>query len=259
MFRKYAKNIIYIAILAVPLLILFLHPKQSRPTFLLDLTAKPIQWFEAPILEFKKLFFYRETYDEYFKLNKQVQALKARIVYLQETVEQDKQYGKISEFRRTQSYVSIVAHVIGRDPSNWNASLIINKGQKDGLRVGMPVVSILGVVGRIFEVGNKTAKVILVSDPSFSVAAIVQRTRESGLLTGSLEGICRLDYLTDKADVKVGDLVITSKLSSVFPEGILIGQVQDVRASENSHTAECFVDPVVDLAQIEEVIVIKSR
>ena len=259
MFRKYTKNIIYISILVVPLLILFLHPKQSRPTFLLDLTAKPIQWFEAPIFELKKLFFYRETYDEYFRLNKQVQALKARLVYLQETVEQDKQHGAISEFRRNQNYVSVLAHVIGRDPSNWNASLIIDKGQKDGLKVGMPVVSILGVVGRIFEIGNNTAKVILLSDPSFSVAAIVQRTRESGLLTGSLEGFCRLDYLTDKADVKVGDRVITSKLSSVFPEGILIGQVQDVRASENSHTAECFIEPAVDLSQIEEVIIIKNK
>ena len=256
-FRKYLKNIIYVSILAFPLLILFLHPKSSRPMFLLDLAAKPVRWFEGPIFELKKLFFFRETYDEYLKMEKQVEVLKARLVYLQETVEQNKNHAMISEYRRMQDYVSIVANVIGRDPSNWNATLIIDRGQKDGLKVGMPVVSALGVVGRIFEIGNNTAKVVLLSDPSFSVAAIVQRTRESGLLTGSLQGLCRLEYLTDKADVKVGDRVITSKLSSVFPEGILIGQVQDVQASENSHTVECLVDPAVDLSQIEEVIVIK--
>ncbi len=121
----------------------------------------------------------------------------------------------------------------------------------------MPVVSVLGVVGRVFEMGNRTSKVILLSDPAFSVAALVQRTRESGLLTGSLEGICRLEYLTDKADVKVGDSVITSKLSSIFPEGVLIGQIIDVRASQNTHTVQCLVEPAVDLSQIEEVIVIK--
>lgn len=226
--------------------------------FLLDSMTRPIRWFEAPLFEFKKLFYFRETYDEYLKLKKQTEALKARMVYLQENIQESKRYASILEFRRTQEYSSAVAHVIGRDPSNWNASLIIDRGQKDGLKVGMPVVSPLGVVGRIFEIGNNTAKVILVSDPSFSVAALVQRTRESGLLTGSLEGLCRLQYLTDKADVKVGDRVITSKLSSAFPEGILLGQVSDVQASENSHTAECLVEPAVDLSQVEEVIVIKK-
>jgi rod shape-determining protein MreC len=255
--RKYLKKIVYTGILVVPLLILFLHPKSSRSAFLLDISSRPVRWFQGPIFELKKLFYFRETYDEYIKQKRQIEALKARLVYLQETVEENKRYDKITEFRRAQEYSSVLAHVIGRDPSNWNASLIIDRGQRDGLKVGMPVVSVLGVVGRIFEIGNNTAKVILLSDPSFSVAAIVQRTRESGLLTGSLGGLCRLEYLTEKADVKVGDRIITSRLSTSFPEGILIGLVQDVQASENSHTAECLVEPEVDLSQIEEVIVIK--
>ena len=224
----------------------------------MDLSSQPVRWIEAPVFELKKLFYFRETYDAFIKQKKQVETLKARLVYLQETLEEGKRYSTLTDFRRTQAYASVTANVIGRDPSNWNASLIIDRGKKDGLKVGMPVVSILGVVGRIFEIGNNTAKVVLLSDPSFSVAALVQRTRESGLLTGSLGGQCRLEYLTDKADVKVGDRIITSKLSSVFPEGILIGQVEDVQASQNSHTVECLVDPVVDLSQIEEVVVIKS-
>ncbi len=225
---------------------------------MLDATVRPVQWFEAPLFELKKLFYFRETYDEYLRLKKQVEALKARLVYLQEAVEENKRYATITEFRRTQNYTSMVAKVIGRDPSNWNASLIIDHGQKDGLKVGMPVVSPLGVVGRIFETGNHTAKVILLLDPNFSVAALVGRSRESGLVTGSLQGLCRLEYLTDKADVKVGDRVITSSLSSVFPEGILIGEVTDVQASINSRTVECLVEPAVDLSQVEEVIVIKK-
>jgi rod shape-determining protein MreC len=257
--RKYLKKIVYVGVLLVPLAILFLHPKFSKSTFLLDLASPPVHWFEGPVFELKKLFFFRETYDEYIKQQKQIGALKARLVYLQETVEENKRYATISEFRRKQTYVSVAAQVIGRDPSNWNASLIIDRGQKDGLKVGMPVVSVLGVVGRIFETGKNTSKVILLSDPSFSVAAVVQRSRESGLLQGSLGEYCRLEYLTEKADVKVGDRIVTSKLSSFFPEGILIGLVEDVQASENSHTAECLIEPAVDLAQIEEVIVIKSQ
>jgi rod shape-determining protein MreC len=194
--RKYLKKVIYGIILIVPLLIIFLHPKYSRSTFLLDLSSQPVRWFEGPIFELKKLFFFRETYDEYIRQKKQVEALKARLVYLQETVEAGKRANSIADFRRVQDYSSLVAHVIGRDPSNWNASLIIDRGQKDGLKVGMPVISVLGVVGRVFELGQNTAKVILLSDPNFSVAALVQRTRESGLLTGSLGGLVSLAYLT---------------------------------------------------------------
>ena len=151
-----------------------------------------------------------------------------------------------------------MAIVIGRDPSSWNASLIIDKGHVEGIEVGQPVVSPLGVVGRIFEVGHNTSKVILLSDPTFAVAAVVERSRENGLLTGTLQGVLRLQYLTDNADVKVGDSLVTSRLSSAFPEGILIGQITDVQASVNSHTVECLVDPAVDLSELEEVIVIKK-
>ena len=99
---------------------------------------------------------------------------------------------------------------------------------------------------------------ILVSDPTFAVAAVVGRSRENGLLTGTLQGVLRLQYLTDNADVKVGDTVVTSRLSTAFPEGILIGQITDVQASVNAHSVECLVDPAVDLSELEEVIVIKK-
>jgi len=255
--RKYLKKFIYAVIFIIPLCIIFLHPKATGTSFLLDLTSSPVRWFQRPVFEIQKLFYFRETYDEYVKQKKQIDALKARLVYMQEAIESTKRAEMIADFRRSQSYGSMLAHVIGRDPSNWNASLIIDKGQKDGLKIGMPVVSILGVVGRVFETGKNTAKVVLLSDPSFNVAALVQRTRESGLLRGSLGGLCRLVYLTDQADVKVGDRIITSKLSTAFPEGILIGTVQDVQASENSHTVECLVEPSVDLSQLEEVLIIK--
>lgn len=217
-----------------------------------------MRWFEQPVFEIKKLIYFRETYDAYIKQKKQIGALKARLVYMQEALEEAKRSDAVSDFKRAQSYVMMTARVIGRDPSNWNASLVIDRGQNDGVKVGMSVVSPLGVVGRIFEVGKTTAKVVLLSDPSFSVAALVQRTRESGLLRGSLGGLCRLQYLTDKADVKVGDRIITSRLSTAFPEGLLIGHVQDIQASQNSHTVECLVEPAVELSQLEEVLIIKK-
>jgi len=256
--RKYLKKAAYASILVIPFLVLFFHPKNYKAAALLDAVVRPVGLLQVPALELKKLFFYRETYDEYVRYKKQSEILKARLVAIRENAQTQERYAKIQDFRNNQDYASIVANVIGRDPSNWNASLIIDKGKAEGVELGQPVISPLGVVGRIFEVGHNTSKVILVSDPTFAVAAVVQRSRENGLLTGTLQGVLRLQYLTDNADVKVGDEVVTSRLSTAFPEGILIGQITDVQASVNSHTVECLVDPAVDLSELEEVIIIKK-
>ena len=258
MWRKYFKKAAYASILVVPFLILFFHPKNYKAAGLLDVVVRPVGLIQAPVLELKKLFFYRETYDEYLRYKKQNEVLKAKLIAVRELSQAKERYERIQDFRNNQNYASIVANVIGRDPSNWNASLIIDKGKAEGMVVGQPVVSTLGVVGRVFEVGHNTSKVILVSDPTFAVAAVVQRSRENGLLTGTLQGILRLQYLTNNADVKVGDAVVTSRLSTAFPEGILIGQITDVQASVNSHTVECLLDSAVDLSELEEVIVIKK-
>jgi rod shape-determining protein MreC len=256
--RKTFKKAAYAGILVVPFLILFLHPKNYRAAFLLDTVVRPVGLLQAPAFELKKMFFYRETYDEYVRFKRQNEVLKAGLIATRAKTQALERYEKIQTFRNNQNDASIVANVVGRDPSNWNASLIIDRGHAEGIEVGQPVVSPLGVVGRIFEVGHNTSKVILVSDPTFAVAAVVGRSRENGLLTGTLQGVLRLQYLTGNADVKVGDAVVTSRLSTAFPEGILIGQITDVQASVNVHTVECLVEPAVDLSELEEVIVIKK-
>jgi rod shape-determining protein MreC len=258
MWRKTFKKAAYAGILVVPFLILFFHPKNYRAAGLLDAVVRPVGLLQAPAVELKKLFFYRETYDEYVRYKRQNEILKAKLIAIRENEGAQERYAKIQDFRNDQNYVSVVANVIGRDPSNWNASLVIDRGHAEGIEVGQPVVSPLGVVGRIFEVGHNTSKVILLSDPAFAVAAVVQRSRENGLLTGTLQGNLRLQYLTENADVKVGDVLVTSRLSTAFPEGILIGQITDVQASSNAHTVECLVDPAVDLSELEQVIVIKK-
>ena len=191
MWRKTLKKAAYASILVIPFLIIFFHPKNYRAARLLDVVVKPVSLLQAPALELKKLFFYRETYDEYVHYKRQSELLKARLIAIRENVQGQDRFDRIQDFRNNQNYPSIVANVIGRDPSNWNASLVIDKGKAEGVEVGQPVVSALGVVGRILEVGHNTSKVILLSDPTFAVAAIVQRSRENGLLTGTLQGVLR--------------------------------------------------------------------
>ncbi len=257
MLRKYLKPLIYLSIIALPLLAVMFKAPSLKLLSNPQAVSGPLAFLAVPINELKKIVLYHAIYDEYKVLKRQNDLLRQRMASMNEAQFASKRQDDIEYYRRQSAFVSVVADVIGRDPSNWNASLIINRGIDDGLKPGMPVVSTLGVVGRIYEVGQSTAKVILLSDPNFNVAALISRSRESGLLTGSLQGLCRLQYLTNGADVKVGDDVVTSKLSSVFPEGLLIGRVVDVQAGISQYTVECLVEPAVELSRLEEVIVIK--
>ena len=257
MLRKHRKTVLYLAVLIIPFLIVLFKPRSLNAIALLDAGAGPAGFFKSAAQEFKKFFFYRDTYDAYLFLKKQNDVLKADAVALREALARAGIAADIARFRRNQNYPSLVADVVGRDPSSWNASLVLDKGASEGVKIGMPVVSPLGVVGRVAEVGRNTSKVILLADPNFAVAGLVARSRESGLVTGTLQGSCRLEYLTDNADVKVGDQVVTSKLSSGFPDGILIGRVVDVQAGTSSRSVECLVEPAVNLSQLEQVVIIK--
>ncbi len=257
MLRKHRKTAAYLAVFIIPFLIVLFKPKTFNAVALLDAGAGPAGFFKSAAQEFKKFVFYRDTYDACLFLKKQNDVLKANAVAVREALAKAEVSADIARFRRGQDYPSLVADVVGRDPSSWNASLVLDKGASEGVKVGMPVVSPLGVVGRVAEVGRNTSKVILLADPNFAVAGLVARSRESGLVTGTLQGSCRLEYLTDNADVKVGDQVVTSKLSSGFPDGILIGRVVDVQAGTSSRSVECLVEPAVNLSQLEQVVIIK--
>ena len=134
--------------------------------------------------------------------------------------------------------------------------MIIDKGQANGIRQGMPVVNALGVVGKIAEVGQDSSKVVLLTDPQFSVAALIQRPRESGLVSGTLQGVCRMRYIRTVAKIHIGDKVITSKLSSSFPEGLLIGEIISINNHPSKPAVEALIKPSVTFSQIEEILVI---
>jgi len=255
------KKLVYVIIFLIPFLILFsrTHFLNSFKFFLLKTVEVPSQIVSIPILEAKKMLFYHRTFAEYKKKSNEVGELKARLIGLEDVLRENTRLEQLLNFKRQLIYSSVAANVIGREPSRWNASIIIDKGEREGLVQGMPVVNALGVVGKIAQVGRRQSKVILLSDPQFSLAAFVQRPREVGVVTGSLQGFCRIKFVDEDADIRVGDKIITSKLSSSFPEGLFIGEVIEVRASQRSNTQDCIIEPAVSFSQLEEVLVILSN
>jgi len=121
----------------------------------------------------------------------------------------------------------------------------------------MPVAKNEGLVGRVFEVGEGISKVILIDNPNSKIGAVVQRTREQGILIGIGRGLCKLIYLSYDTGVKPGDIIIAAKLSSLSSKGILIGEVIKVLKDEHSLYTSAVVRPSSNLFKIEEVLCIE--
>lgn len=260
MLRKKSKLIAYGLLLVAVILLIIVQPAFLDPLKLSvgRTVSRVIRIVWIPIFELKKILYYHRTFDEYVRLRKEVSTLQGRLIGMDELLIENSRLETLLSFKRKLIYASAAASVIGRDLSSWNASLLIDRGKADGIETGMPVVNALGVVGKIVEVGDHEAKVIMVSDPGFSVVALVKRSREVGLVSGTLQGLLRMRYLSANADIQIGDSIITSKLSSTFPEDLMIGEVVAVHASERSPTIDCIIQPAVPLSQIEEVLVIQK-
>jgi rod shape-determining protein MreC len=260
-FRKNSKLLIYALVFVATFLLIF-----SRSGFLNSLkftvvqsVSLPLRIVLFPFQELKKVLFYHRTFEEYMRLRTEVDTMKNRLTGLNEVLEENNRLARLLDFKRKLIFSSVAASVVGRDPSNWDASLLIDKGANDAIEIGAPVVNAMGVVGKVAQVSTDKAKVILVTDPTFSVVALVQRSREIGLVSGTLQGLCRMRYLSQGADIEVGDQIVTSKLSSSFPEGLLIGEVTEVHSDDKGVTTDCLIKPAVPLSQIEEVLVIRKQ
>ena len=150
----------------------------------------------------------------------------------------------------------IAAEVIGKDPSAWFKTVVIDKGKADGLTRGLPVVMPEGITGQVIEVSNHYSKVMLIIDRNSAVDALVQRSRARGVIKGESRDQCRLNYVLRKHDVRVGDTVISSGLDGVYPKGLRIGLISDVVKRNSEIFQEVTVTPFVDFEKLEEVLVV---
>jgi rod shape-determining protein MreC len=177
---------------------------------------------------------------------------------LNEMREQSIQNGRL---RRLLAFVddldmaALPAQVIGEDISTWARTLIIDKGTNSGLYNGQAVVSADGVVGRIIKVAPTSARVLLITDGSSAVASLVQRTRARGVVRGRGDDLS-VEYSLSSADIRVGDLLVTSGMGGVFPKGLRLGLVTAVEKDQYGLFQRLTASTTVDFDHLEEVLVI---
>jgi rod shape-determining protein MreC len=195
--------------------------------------------------------------------NKQLRAtiglLKNRINHLKEAEIANRRLRTLLDFKPVVLDATIPAEVIGKEPSRWFKTIIINKGNADNVRRGMPVVAPGGIVGQVIQVAYHYSKVLLIIDQNSAVDALVQRTRSRGIVEGGGKGLCRFEYVLRMTDVQGGDVVISSGLGGVFPKGLRIGHVVNIVKSHAGIFQEVILQPYVDFAKLEEVLVVVRK
>ena len=167
-------------------------------------------------------------------------------------------FRKLLDFRDASQPRSVAAEVIGKDPSQWYKTLIIDKGVSEGVTKGLPVVIPEGVVGQVIDASDHYAKVLLIIDSNSAVDALIQQTRAHGIIKGGSDGRCLLNYVSRKEVVNIGDAVVSSGLDGVFAKGLLIGKVTDIVRDSSGIFQDIIVTPFVDFDKIEEVLVVLS-
>ncbi|WAM30661.1 rod shape-determining protein MreC [Caldicellulosiruptor naganoensis] len=183
-----------------------------------------------------------------------IEEIKSENQKLKELLGLKDQIGELSDYE--------VARVVLRSSEAWLSYFIIDKGSKDGIRKNMVVVNNQGLVGSIVDYGRNWAKVETLLDADFSASAMVVRTRDIGVVRGNLnlmgKGLCELKYISKDSKVRVNDVVITSGMGEIFPKGIVIGKIVQIKNDKFELTKNILIKPAVDIENIEYVMVLKK-
>lgn len=162
--------------------------------------------------------------------------------------------------KSTTEHTLKAASVISSDVENWTSVVKLDKGLSDGIKKNDAVITETGLVGYVSEVGRNWSVVSTVIDTSVSVGAVVDRIEEYCMVQGDVslfdDGFCAIKYLTTESSVSVGDIVTTSGSGGIYPNGITIGKINEIKPNSNGLSWDAVVEPVVDFSNLSEVFVI---
>lgn len=183
--------------------------------------------------------------------------LQAEVAELREYRSDYDRLAELVNYTTREDWRYVTADVIGRDTTNVQA-IHINRGTRHGIQVGDPVVSEAGLIGRVTKVSAAGSEILLISDPNSSVHSRVQANREDGLVQGTLSGDLVLNFLDVEADVRPGDLVVSSGETQAFPTDIIIGQITSVTLTDDELFQQAAMSSLIDFTRLELVLVITN-
>jgi rod shape-determining protein MreC len=189
-------------------------------------------------------------------LRAQNEELQSQVLRMEEYRQENERLSSLLELKEAYNLESVGARVIGTSPDSWNRTITINKGSIAGFVVGMPVMSANGLIGQIESVSPYSSIVRLITDEKSGVSAFLQSSRAEGILSGSIDGILYLNFITLDIPVEPGDTVITSGTGGVYPKGIPVGEVASVDYVDSDVYKTIVIKPIARVSAYEEVLVV---
>jgi rod shape-determining protein MreC len=216
----------------------------------------------------------QETWQNYFalqqirrdneRLRQEVTQLRIGLQHERALAQQSRTLQQLLELQTAAGLRTTAASVIGSGPDAFFRTITIDKGTQDGLLPDMAVIAPSGVVGRVILPTARASKVQLVIDRDAGAGVMIERSRATGVISGSgameelsfRAGLIDLDYVPNTADVKVGDRVVTSGVDGIYPKGLVVGEIQSVAREAGEYRIK--VRPAVDFSSLEAVLVVVS-
>jgi rod shape-determining protein MreC len=188
-------------------------------------------------------------------LRRENDALKLRIAQLEGKAEETDRLAALLHFRQEQSDVPMVAaRVIGGSASTASLTVVIDRGEKDGIRKDMGVITPDGVVGKVSEAYATTSQVLLLTDKGSGVGAMLADSRIQSPVGGLGEPLITMKYVPNDDDVNVGERVITSGMDRIFPRDLPVGTITEVKAGVDFKKIR--IKPAANLEKLEEVLIL---
>ncbi len=195
------------------------------------------------------------------ELREQVRQMESELDKVYRLQKENENLKKLLSFKEQFTQETVGCNIISKDSGILFEIFTIDRGSKDGISVNDPVLNADGLVGRVSRVDLLSSKVVSIIDTESSVSARLSKSRDLVILRGDAElrteGLCRLDYVPPDVEISVGDKVETSGMSSLYPKGVIIGEIVQVIKNEGQFDYHAIIKPAVDFKRLEEVVVIK--
>jgi rod shape-determining protein MreC len=271
-YRRFRDAVICIALLALPFFVLRANLKDAAKTNSVDRAilevSAPIQYGATRFAQgvsgiLQEYVYLVEVGRENDRLREENARLREASFRLTHQAAENRRLRRLLQLRDELRGSLLSAHVIGKEVSPFFRVMrvVIDRGERDRVRAGMPVVTAEGLVGQVRRTFGRYADVLLTADKTSAIDVVVQPSGARGMLRGmgSEEDYqCQLEQLSRQDEVKVGDLVITSGLGQRFPASILVGRIKSVKKPDFGLYQEAVVEPAVHFSRLEEVLIMTA-
>ena len=271
-FEKYKKQLLRGGVLLLVLITVIASGKQLNATLLesaigvvvtpfQDLTTGISSWVDETVTSARNK---TDLKEENTELKNQIAELleeNRRLAMYED--ENAKLSALLKIAQRYPDYDSIGATVIAKDPGVWYDGFTIDKGTTSNISANMVLIAPEGLVGKVLESGKTFSKAQSILDSRSSVPAMSMRTGDLGVVKGnytlSADGLCIMEYIDAQAEIMVGDEIVTSHLSDIYPAGLAIGKVLELETDTNGLTKYAVIQPYVDLKHLDTILVIDKN